>query len=320
MSRYNDHTVGVLLALLGALLFSTKAVFVKLAYQYDVDTITLLLLRMSFALPFYLVVLARLAPSKAQAWKEIKPYYWAGILLAGFLGYYLSSLLDFLGLRFIDASVERLILFIYPTIIALLSYFFFGERLSKFQVLALLSSYIGLLFVFGQHLQHISLDSDFWKGASLIILCAITFAAFLVMSQWLIPRFGVTSFTSLSMTFACVLVIVHFAATHVSHTLWTLDPAVYLYGAAMAILATVLPSYIVNAAIDRIGAVRAGIISSVGPISTITLAYWLLDERLAWPQMIGAALIIASVTVVSAERKKRRALQPKARARAYHAR
>lgn len=306
MSADKGERMGVVLALVGALLFSTKAVLVKLAYQYEVDTLTLLFLRMAFALPFYLVALMRVPK---YTWKRLEgtnKRYWIGVLGAGFLGYYASSFLDFLGLQYIDASVERLILFIYPTIIAILAYFVFGQRISKIQRLALVTSYIGLVFIFWNRLGQFSWTDGFWKGSLLIFLCAITFATFLVMSQWLIKYFGPSVFTALSMVAACLMVCLHFAiAADFSMFLSGLPYQVYLYAAFMAVVATVLPSYMVNMAIQRIGAVRMAIISSVGPFSTISLAYWLLGERLDLSQIIGAVLIIVGVTIVSVERKKK---------------
>ena len=301
-----QQSLGIIFALVGSLLFSTKAIFVKLAYQYDIDSISLLLLRMIFALPFYIFMILRVMGSKWQTWKVIKVKYWIALLVAGSLGYYLSSLLDFLGLQYIGASVERLILFIYPTFIAVISFFVFKERVTPLQAGALTLSYVGLLFVFGHNLGSVSLNSDFWKGSFLILGCAVTFALFLVMNQWLIPKFGATSFTSISMTVACFFVIIHFLSARNLTGLFSYHPRVYIYTLAMATIATVIPSYIVNYAIQRIGATQSAILSSVGPISTVSLAYLLLDERLLPVQMLGAILIILGVTVVSVEMKRKK--------------
>jgi drug/metabolite transporter (DMT)-like permease len=309
----SDQTVGIVFALTGALLFSTKAIFVKLAYQDPVDTVSFLLLRMVFALPFYLFMIFRVMGSKWKEWSSLPALHWLGLIIAAGLGYYLSSLLDFLGLQYIGASIERLILFIYPTFIALISFFVFRERITRLQAGALALSYVGLLFVFGRNLQSITLDSDFWKGAFLILGCALTFAIFLVMSQWLIPKFGATSFTSLSMTVACFFVIGHFISVREGAGLLAYPPRIYGYALAMATIATVIPSYVVNYAIQRIGATRSAILASVGPISTISLAYLLLGERLIPAQIAGAVLIILGVTVVSIEMKRTKVKTEKAR-------
>ena len=305
MLSMRNTSMGILLALIGSLLFSTKAVFVKLAYIHEVDSISLLLLRMGFALPFYLVALVLKRSILRVKWVTIPGKYWRALILAAILGYYLSSFLDFLGLQYVDASVERLILFIYPTFIALLSFLLFRNRISRLQWLALSLSYVGLIMVFGVNLGELSFDNEFWKGAILILLCALSFALFLVLSQWLIPRFGVPVFTSLSMSIACFFVIGHFSAIHSWEGITEHASPVYWYAFAMATLATVLPSYIVNYAIKQIGALRAAIVAGVGPISTITLAYFLLGERLDWWQLGGALMIIVGVTVVSVEMKKK---------------
>ncbi len=306
----NRRTLGILLALFGSLLFSTKAVLVKLAYRHDIDSISLLLLRMIFALPIYLVILAQVSPGKFSEWRRIPAKYWIGLFIAAALGYYLSSLLDFIGLQYIDASVERLILFIYPTFVAALNVLLFRERLTKIQMGALLISYVGLVCVFGQNLNSISLDQAFWWGSVLILICALTFALFLVLSQWLIPHFGSKGFTSLSMTVACCLVIVHYSVLLDFDVILDWPWQVFIIALAMAILATVLPSYLINFAIDRIGATQVGIISSVGPISTITLAYLLLDERLEFTQILGAFMIILGVSIVSFEVRRQRKTGP----------
>ncbi|NND33909.1 MAG: DMT family transporter [Saprospiraceae bacterium] len=302
----SNNSLGIIFAIVGSLLFSTKAVFVKLAYQYEVDSISLLLLRMVFALPFYLFMILQVGSTGWNKWRGISTWHWLGLVLSAVLGYYLSSLLDFMGLKYISASVERLILFIYPTFIAIISFFVFKERITLKQGAALALSYLGLVFVFGHNLTEFSLDSTFWKGAFLILGCAVTFAIFLVLSQAMIPVFGATSFTSLSMSLACFIVIVHFLSVHQIQGLGSLDLPVYLYALAMATLATVIPSYVVNYAIQRIGATKAAILASVGPVSTIALAYWLLDERLFPGQFIGAGFIIVGVTIVSVEMRKRK--------------
>ncbi|MCB0685271.1 MAG: DMT family transporter [Saprospiraceae bacterium] len=300
-----QQNIGIAFALIGSLLFSTKAIFVKLSYQHHIDTISLLLLRMIFALPFYLFMIFRELGQKWQSWILIQKKYWLALVLSAIMGYYLSSLLDFLGLRYIGASVERLILFIYPTFIAIISFFAFKEKVTWLQTGALALSYVGLLFVFGHNLGEITLDSDFWKGSFLILGCAVTFAIFLVMSQWLIPKFGATSFTSISMTVACLFVILHFLTTQKISGLFNYHLIVYVYAFSMATVATVIPSYVVNYAIQRIGATRSAILASVGPISTISLAYLLLGERLLPAQLIGAVLVIVGVTVVSIEMKRK---------------
>jgi len=309
LPHISNQAAGVLLALGGALLFSTKAVIVKLAYQYEVDSITLLFLRMLFALPFYLATLLTLNKTQRSRLNRIPPKLWIGLLAAGTFGYYLSSWLDFVGLQYIDASVERLILFVYPTFVALIAYFFLHEKINRIQGYALAVSYLGLIFVFGPNLDAISISDDFWKGAVLILACAVTFAAFYVLTQWLVTPFGVKAFTALSMISACIIVCIHYGISSAGeYQLFDLSPEVYIYAIIMAIFATVLPSFLVNMAISRLGAIRMAIISSVGPFSTITLAYFFLGETLELEQIFGALFIVAGVTIISVERRRNKPL------------
>ena len=306
--KLTSTRLGVFLAFLSALLFSTKAVFVKLAYQFEVDAITLLILRMGFALPFYLLAFLFTKPQVWNRWKSIPIKRWIGLFISAALGYYLASLLDFLGLQYIDASLERLILFIYPTFVLILAFLWFRETINRFQIYAIALSYLGLIFVFAQHLHPSFTEISLWKGVIYILLCALCFALFLILSQRLIPSFGATSFTSITMIIACFLVILHFSMTRSFELITQVAPSVYLYALAMACLATVLPSYLVNHAIRHIGAAKVAIIASVGPVSTIALAYFLLGERLFPAQLFGGLLIIIGVTVVSFQRRKQKSL------------
>jgi len=305
----NQYSLGVVMAVLAAILFSTKAVIIKLAYLYEVDAVSLLLLRMSFALPFYVAIAIKVSLSKESPLSKIPVRDWVFLFSASALGYYLSSFLDFSALKFIDAGLGRVILFIYPTFIAILAFFWFKERLSKLQVIALVTTYVGLFFVFGQNVSDVSLDQSFWIGTSLLLLCGFCFASFLVISQWLIPRFGSVAFTSFSMIAAATYVIVHYLTSHDLSVIFNLHVHVYLYGMGLALVATVIPSFFMNDAIKRIGATRVGILSSIGPICTILLAFWLLDERMAIEQIFGAALVIAGVTLVSVEKRRKSELK-----------
>ncbi len=302
-SMMKTQQTGIALAVIGSLLFSTKAVFVKLAYLYPVDTVSLLTIRMLTALPVYIFILLM---SKKAGFGTLQKRHWAGIVVSAFLGYYSASFLDFWGLQFVDASIERLILFTYPTFIVLILRIFYRELMTRKVLFALLLSYVGLVWVFSPQFGSFSISREFWLGAGAILLCAICYAVYMVISQRLIPRFGTSRYTSIVMILACTFVIFHYLGTMPVNHFFSLDLPVYGYGVAMGILATVLPSYLINFAIQRIGAGKTAIIASVGPISTITLAYLFLGERLVWQQWIGAVFIVWSVTVISLERKKKR--------------
>lgn len=292
--------IGILMAILGVVLFSTKAVMVKLAYQYKVDHVTLLLFRMGFALPFYIFIALWKKPLHPKEIR-IKDYVW--IVFLGFVGYYLASLFDFMGLQYIKAGLERIILFIYPTIVVLLSWLFFRKMITKSQTLAIVLTYLGVVVTFWNEIQ-IQGESALW-GGFLIFLSAITYASYLVGSGWLIPKFGVLQFTSYAMIVSALCVGVHYGISgnfELTHYPWQ----VYALGLAMALFATLIPSFLVSAAIERLGASSFSIFGSLGPISTIVLAYFFLDERITGLQIFGMLIVIAGVSLVSVKGKVKR--------------
>lgn len=294
--KSSETGIGVVFAILGVILFSAKAVMVKMAYTYGVDHLTLLLFRMGFALPFYVAIAIFTKPQKSQKTLP-KDYLW--LFLFGFLGYYLASLFDFMGLQYIKAGLERIILFIYPTIVVLLSWLFFKKKLSRRQFLAILITYLGVLITFWDEIG-ISSESVYW-GGFLIFLSAFTYASYLVGSGWLIPKFGVLRFTSFAMIISTLCIVIHYAAIS-DFDLFDYPKEVYYLGLAMALFSTLLPSFLVSAAINRLGASTFSIFGSLGPVSTIILAFFFLDERITYLQVFGMFVVIAGVMLVS--RKK----------------
>ncbi|MFS4468398.1 DMT family transporter [Maribacter sp. 2210JD10-5] len=292
----SEKGIGVLFAILGVVLFSAKAILVKLAYKYQIDHLTLLLFRMVFALPFYIAVAFR---KKPIAPKEVtkKDYLW--IFIFGFLGYYLASLFDFMGLQYLKAGLERIILFVYPTIVVLLSWLFFKKRLSKIQTWAIIVTYLGIIVTFW---DEIGLEGNqvYW-GAFLILLSAITYASYLVGSGWLIPKFGVLQFTSYAMIVSTLCVMAHYCIKG-DFKLLDYPIEVYYLSLSMAIFSTLLPSFLVSGAIKRLGANTFSIFGSLGPISTIIFAYLFLNEEITWLQFSGIIVVIFGVLLVT--RKK----------------
>jgi drug/metabolite transporter (DMT)-like permease len=288
---------GVIICLLGAICFSTKAIFVKLAYRdTSIDAVSLLALRMLFSLPFFLIS-AGLTSSRSGN-VRFTAKQWAGVALIGCLGYYISSLLDFLGLQYVSAGIERLILFIYPTMVLLMSSFIFKQKIKRIQWLAVTITYAGLLMAFiGEvtlpHADH----PNFYLGSILIFACAITYAMYIVGSGRMIPGIGSAKFNSYAMSFACIAVLIHFFAIS-DASLLNLNYKVYLYSAAMAIFSTVIPSFLVTAGIKRIGSDNAAIVGSVGPVSTILQAYIFLAEPVFGLQIVGTAFILVGVLLI----------------------
>lgn len=301
LKNTSNTGIGIVYAVLGVVLFSAKAVMVKLAYTYKVDHLTLLLFRMLFAVPFYVAIVFLKKPSQSDQIRY-KDYFW--IFIFGFLGYYLASLFDFMGLQYIKAGLERIILFVYPTVVVLLSWIFFRKTVSKKQRIAILITYLGVVLTFWNEVK-IEGESVYW-GGFLVLLSAITYASYLVGSGWLIPKFGVLQFTSYAMIVSTLCVIIHYSVVG-DFNLLEYPKEVYFLGATMAIFSTLIPSFLVSAAIERLGANTFSIFGSLGPISTIILAFFFLDERITGLQSLGMLIVILGVSLVSKRNKNKTA-------------
>jgi drug/metabolite transporter (DMT)-like permease len=291
---------GYLFVLLGAFGFSAKAVLVKLAYSYSLqlDAITLMVLRMAISLPFFLVVALWPAnDSTAEDAQRLNRQDWLMIFGLGLLGYYIASFLDFAGLQYISAGLERLIIFLYPTFVVLFTAALQRKAINRHQALALALSYAGMILVFVDNRAAMA-SSGLLLGSVLVLASAIAFAFFLMGSGVMVKRIGSTRFTAYSMTVACLATGLHFVIRH-GVKLLDLPTNVYWLALIMAIFSTVLPAFFMNAGIRRIGAGSASIISSTGPIGTLALAFLLLGETLTIAQLAGTALVLIGVYVVS---------------------
>jgi len=293
---------GALITLAGALLFSTKAIIVKIAFANTAVTpVTLLALRMLFSLPFYLVAAFLISSNRANVFLTRKQ--WLYIIVLGLLGYYLSSLFDFLGLQYISAGLERLILFLYPTFAVLLNSVYFKQRLQKPQRWALALTYLGIAIAFIGELQLDTSTEGFFLGCFLVLLCAVTYSFYLVGSSRLIAQTGANKFTAYAMLAACIGVFVHFAVTEpISHL--AAGKEVWHYGLLLAVVATVIPSFLLSLGLKKAGANNVAIISSVGPVSTIIQAHYFLGEPIFFAQLVGTALVIAGVLMLGTKQKE----------------
>ncbi|HOL63870.1 MAG TPA: DMT family transporter [Accumulibacter sp.] len=297
MSRadWSNERVGVALAVLAALGFSFKAIFVKLAYAVaPVDAVTLLSLRMVFSLPAFLWI-------GFTASRSAPPLTWRdglSVTVLGLLGYYGASILDFLGLQYISAGLERLILFTYPTLTVLIGVLFMGRRLSRREVGALWLSYAGIALAFAHDLRLVTDGSAVWLGVALVFASSLSYALYLSGSAAAIERLGAARFTALAMLVSTAATQAHFFLTQPLST-WLQPVPVYAYGVAMAVFSTVLPVFMQSAAIRRIGPSKAVLIGTLGPVLTIFFGWWLLDEPLSLSQMFGTALVLIGVWLVS---------------------
>lgn len=291
----------MLIALGGTICFSVKAIFIKLAYREStVDAVTLLALRMIFSVPFFAITAAYSSSKSTNV--KFTGKQWMYIALVGCMGYYVSSMFDFVGLKYVSAGIERLILFIYPTFVLLFSSALFKHKVKPLQWLALVVTYLGLAVAFLGDVDFSSAQSsNFVLGLIMIFICAITYAGYIIGSGQLIPQVGASKFNSYAMSFACIGVLLHFLVTSSASSL-QLQPIIYLYGFLMAIISTVIPSYLVTAAINRIGPGNAAIVSSVGPVSTIFLAHIFLGESISVWQLLGTALILTGVLIISRQK------------------
>ncbi len=287
---------GFLIAISGAILFSTKAIFVKLAFRStQVDALTLLMLRMLFSLPFYLF--AVWLSSRKENQKPLAARDWVLLAAMGILGYYLSSLFDFIGLQYISAGLERLILFLYPTFAVLINTFIFKSKLSRIQVMALTLTYLGIGIAYFGELQLDTSNPQFFYGSFMIFLCAITYSFYLVGTGRMVTRVGVTRYTAYAMLMATAGIFIHFlVANDVRDIPFT--PTLTWYAIAIAVVATVLPSFMMSSGMKRIGSNNVSIITSIGPVSTIIQAHFFLGEKIIAAQVAGTALVIAGVLLI----------------------
>lgn len=295
---WTEQIAGALLVLSSAVAFSSKAVIVKLAFKSDVDAVTLLALRMIYSAPFFLVV--AVVSSKKSA-RSLSRKDILGTLLCGAVGYYLASLFDFIGLQYIPAALERLILFIYPTFVVILGVLIHRTPVRRPVVLALALCYGGIASVF---LSDVGLlRRDALTGSLFVLGSAGAYAIYLVFGGSLMLRIGSMRFTALSMLVSTLCVLIHLAAVH-PYTLLNLGLEVHLYSLLMAVVATVLPSLLLAAGIRRVGPGPAAVIGSAGPVSTILLASWFLDEPFTAAQALGTALVLSGVLLVSLSKKQ----------------
>jgi drug/metabolite transporter (DMT)-like permease len=299
---------GFLISFTGAILFSTKAILVKLAFHgTHADAVTLLALRMLLSLPFYL--LAAFWGSRQSGNVRMSPRQWIAVIGLGLLGYYLSSLFDFLGLQYISAGLERLILFLYPSFAVLINALLFRQRINRIQVLALLLSYAGIGIAYFGELKIDTGNPNFYWGSFLVFLCSITYAFYLSGTGRMVPVLGAAKFTTYSMLTATLGVLTHF---FVRQTFGDHPPLptgagsgmLWGYGLLLALVATVIPSFMLSAGMKRIGANNAAIVTSIGPVSTILQAHFILGDRIFTEQIVGTVLVIIGVLLIGWKESK----------------
>ncbi|MBB3179532.1 DMT family transporter [Variovorax sp. Sphag1AA] len=283
---------GLALATLGAIAFSGKAIIVKLAYRYGVDAVTLIMLRMLFALPLFAVMAWWAGRGKPPLTRRD----WFGVVGLGFSGYYLASFLDFAGLAYITASLERLILYLNPTLVLFFGWVFYRRRITRGQFMGMAISYAGVLLVFGHEVQLGHSAAAAW-GALLVFLSAVSYALYLVASGEFVKRLGSLRLVGLATSVACLLCIGQFLLLRPIGSAFDVAPQVIWLSVLNATLCTALPVLAVMMAIERIGPAMAAQTGMVGPMSTILMGVVILGEPFTAWIAAGTALVIAGIFV-----------------------
>jgi drug/metabolite transporter (DMT)-like permease len=288
-------SLGIALALAGAICFSGKAILAKLMYQHGVDAVTVVAWRMLIALPMFMLLATWAGRGKAPLGRRDV----LAVTGLGFCGYYASSMLDFYGLMFVSASLERLILYLGPTIVMVLSVLWAKRPVTRRQWAAAAVSYAGTAVVFGRELhaegEHIAL------GASLVFASAVSYSVYTLASGEVVRRIGALRLTGLATTAACVFCLLHFVAVRPLGALAVPEPVFWL-STVNAVVCTVAPVLMMMMAIERIGSSLAAQIGMVGPVSTIGMGVWFLGEPFTPALLVGTVLVLAGVTLASSRR------------------
>lgn len=295
----HQSLIGLFFVVAASFAFSAKAIIIKVIYGYGlhITPIMLMSMRMVMSLPFFLIVILILENKQNQG---LTTQDCAHIIGLGVIGFYLAAYLDFVGLSYISASLERLILLLYPTLVVLISAVMFRQPIKGREAIALLISYLGIIIVFAEELS--LAGSNKLLGATFIFGSATAYAVYLIGSGVMTNRIGATRFTAYAMSIASITTLIHFSIDF-DPAVMQLPLKVYALTFVMAIVCTVIPAFLMNAGIQHIGANPASIISSLGPVMTIFMAYMILGEQLTGIQVIGTALVMAGVFVISHKRR-----------------
>jgi drug/metabolite transporter (DMT)-like permease len=303
MQNTNKHFfIGAALVVIGSVLFAGKAVLVRYNYiHFKVDTVPLLALRMLFSAPFYAVILYFQNKERTTV-PKLTSKEWLWMMGISLVGYYLASFFDFWGLAYITASIERLVLFIYPTLVVVISAIFFKKPIYKIQYIALIITYLGVVVSFIPDIQ-MGMQKDLIIGVTLIFLSSLTYALYLIGSGEMIPKIGALRFTCYAMLISTMMIMVHYFIT-IRGGLFAYQSGVYWLSIVMAVFTTVIPSFMISEGIKRIGSGNASIIGSIGPIATIIMANIFLGEIITAWQIIGTFVVLGGVLMISWKGKK----------------
>lgn len=286
-----------MLATFGAILFSAKAIITKLTYRYGVDALTVLGFRMMLSLPFFACI-AFMQARKARRGdiNGLTRLQGVQIIVLGFIGYYLASYFDFLGLQYISASLERLILFLSPTFVLMLSALLLKRPISRRQWIALILAYVGVVLVFLQDLSFTGYNVPL--GSAFVLASALSYAFYLIGAGELLKKVGATRLVAYAMSVSCVVSATHFLSVHSWEGLYQ-HQAVYQLSLLHAVFHTVMPTFMVMWAVARVGAPMTSQLGLIGPVSLLFLAAWVLDEPITVLQVVGTAITLSGALVLT---------------------
>ena len=295
-TKLSPVTTGFLFAIASAALFAVRPIIVKLIYAQDVDTTTLIALRMLFSVPFYLVLLIYFLRdaerrSRLDAKKTLQ------IIGIGMLGYYVASYLDLVGLKTVTAQLGRMILYTFPTFVVLFGALFFAKPITKRVILSLIITYTGISVIFGHDLNYFG--SDIIVGGLFLTASAITFACYLLFAKPIIDDVGSRLFTCIALIGASIGILTHFSITHSIHDAIEITRPAFYYCVFLALFCTVIPTFFTSAAVARIGADKTGIVAMTGPIFTSIAAVNIIGEAFTIYHFLGIIFIIAGVAILN---------------------
>ena len=297
LNQAKNYRLGFWLAVGAAFGFSFKAVFVKLAYLVPdvtpVDAVTLLMLRMLFAAPAF-----GIAAYHSRSAASLSRRQWFLLIIVGLSGYYGASILDFWGLQYISAGLERLILFTYPTLTLLMGVLLFGKRMQKREWGAIALTYAGIAVAFAHDLSHAADGAAIWMGSLLVLASSVSYAVYLSVGGELIGKLGSSRFAALAMAVATAATLLHYLLARPWNDILNQPPIIYGLAFGMAMLSTVLPVFLQSAAIRHLGAGRAALVGMIGPLLTIAFGWVLLNEPISGWQLAGAGLVVLGVAII----------------------
>lgn len=295
----SEAAKGLTLILLSAVCFSAKAVLVKLAYRELTDSVTILALRMVFSAPFFAVLFYL----NREKWKKADLNFKDYLSLAslGILGYYLSSLFDFIGLEYITASLERLILYTYPSLVALINWIFYRRKPGRREYFSLVLTYIGVFLIFSEIKWDNRSNST---GIFFVFLCSLTYAVYVARIENIIKKLGAVLTSSAALIISTFAIVLHFLLTRDFQVLKGISLQTLEITAVMAVISTVIPTILFSAGLKRIGSGKAAIASTLGPVSTIIMAYFILGEKVSVLELSGSVFIIYGILLLGKKKEE----------------